>query len=50
MPRLAWPVLGLILSVCHPAMAQSAKELPHAFLFGAWTGGLFPPPTTLSAR
>jgi hypothetical protein len=32
------------------AMAQSAKELPHSFLFGAWVGGFYPPPTTLSGR
>jgi hypothetical protein len=50
MRGVAWPVLGLILCLCGPAAAQSANELPHASLFGAWTGGLFPPPTTLSGR
>ena len=28
----------------HPAIAQSA---PHAWLFGSWTGGLFPVPANL---
>jgi hypothetical protein len=32
-----------------PAQAQQAAP-PHAFLFGAWTGGLFPPPSSLSAQ
>jgi hypothetical protein len=31
-----------------PAAAQAA--LPHAWLYGAWTGGLFPAPVTLSAQ
>ncbi len=31
------------------AQAQQAGP-PHAFLFGAWTGGLFPPPSSLSAQ
>jgi hypothetical protein len=30
------------------AAAQSA--IPHAWLFGEWAGGLFPPPVTLSAQ
>jgi hypothetical protein len=32
-----------------PAHAQQAPP-PHAFLFGAWTGGLFPPPSQVSAE
>ncbi len=32
-----------------PARAQTTAT-PHAFLFGAWTGGLFPPPSVVSAR
>ncbi|MEO9191660.1 MAG: hypothetical protein ABI224_16890 [Acetobacteraceae bacterium] len=30
-----------------PARAQA---VPHAFLFGAWTGGLFPPPSSVTAQ
>lgn len=30
-----------------PAQAQGA---PHGFLFGSWTGGLFPPPSQVSAQ
>jgi hypothetical protein len=36
-----------------PGAAQSAPAqpgLPHAWLFGSWTGGLFPPPVSLSAQ
>jgi hypothetical protein len=36
-----------------PAHAQAHAQTgaaPHAWLFGAWTGGLFPPPSTLSAQ
>ena len=33
-----------------PAAAQGAAEPPHAWLFGTWTGGLFPTPTGLSAQ
>ena len=32
-----------------PVHAQTNLP-PHAWLFGAWTGGLFPPPSTLSAQ
>ena len=31
-----------------PAAAQN--QAPHAFLFGAWIGGLFPPPSTMTAQ
>ncbi|MBN8875156.1 MAG: hypothetical protein J0H67_20145 [Rhodospirillales bacterium] len=30
--------------------AQGQTALPHAFLYGAWTGGIFPAPVTLSAQ
>jgi hypothetical protein len=32
-----------------PARAQTNSP-PHSWLFGAWTGGLFPPPSALSAQ
>jgi hypothetical protein len=32
-----------------PAEAQSSLP-PHSWLFGAWIGGLFPPPGTISAQ
>ena len=35
----------------HIAPARAQGNLPpHAWLFGAWIGGLFPPPSTLSAQ
>jgi hypothetical protein len=33
-----------------PARAQGAALPPHAWLFGAWIGGLYPPPVTLGAE
>lgn len=51
--RLA-AALVLVTSLAHsaapPAEAQQAAPQPHAFLFGAWTGGLFPPPSNVSAQ
>jgi hypothetical protein len=43
-------VIALISAV--PAAAQKPAEstLPHAWLLGSWTGGLFPPPVGLPAR
>ena len=32
------------------AVAQGVAAPPHAWLFGAWTGGMFPAPATLSAQ
>ena len=32
-----------------PAAAQRSLP-PHAWLFGAWIGGLFPPPSTITAQ
>jgi len=45
--RLALASAATLLPML-PAAAQDAA--PHAFLFGAWTGGLFPPPSTMSAQ
>jgi hypothetical protein len=56
MPRIAWLVAAFALSLpalCHPATLPPAKEPqgpPHAWLFGSWTGGLFPAPSQLTAQ
>lgn len=42
-------LLALPLQGGGPARAQGAQP-PHAWLFGTWTGGLFPTPTALSAE
>lgn len=39
-----------VLSVPLFASPAPAQGTPHAFLFGAWTGGLFPPPSSLTAQ
>lgn len=39
----------LVLSAPRPIAAQST-HLPQAFLLGSWTGGLFPPPSMVSAE
>ena len=33
-----------------PARAQAPGLPPHSWLFGAWVGGLYPPPVTLGAE
>jgi hypothetical protein len=33
-----------------PSNAQGPGLPPHAWLFGSWVGGLYPPPVTLSAE
>lgn len=46
----AFAVLApLAIAAPAPAHAQ-AVAVPHAALFGAWTGGLFPAPSVISAR
>ncbi len=40
----------LAASLSASAPAQTPAPLPHAWLFGSWTGGLFPPPASLSAQ
>jgi len=37
------------LAAASPARAQSSLP-PHSWLFGAWIGGLYPPPSTISAQ
>jgi hypothetical protein len=51
MRRLAWPIATVLLAALHAVPARAQSNLPpHAWLFGAWTGGLFPPPSTLGAQ
>ena len=33
-----------------PTRAQAPELPPHSWLFGAWVGGLYPPPVTLGAE
>jgi hypothetical protein len=49
--RLAGVLLaGLVAgSSVGPAVAQPAAP-PHAWLFGTWTGGMFPPPANMTAQ
>ena len=51
MRRVARMIAPLVLAALPlwPAHAQSSLP-PHAWLFGAWTGGLFPPPSALGAQ
>ncbi len=44
--RLSLALAALVLA--HPALAQG--QPPHAWLFGSWTGGLFPPPSNVTAQ
>jgi len=43
------PALLLLLTPA-PPHAQTTAAPPHAWLFGAWTGGLFPAPSLLTAQ
>lgn len=40
----------LMLFIGAPLAAQAPAVPPHAWLFGAWIGGMFPPPVTLSPQ
>jgi hypothetical protein len=44
------PALLLLLAPAHPRAQAAAPAPPHAWLFGAWTGGLFPAPSGLTAQ
>jgi hypothetical protein len=51
MPRLLASLLAILLAavaLAPPARAQSGA--PHAWLFGAWVGGLFPATASVSAQ
>ncbi len=41
---------GAVLPYSSPAARAQGGVPVHAFLFGAWTGGLFPPPSTVTAQ
>ena len=47
LPLLALLGATTLTGMPQPAAAQGA---PHAWLFGAWTGGLFPPPTGITEK
>ncbi len=42
------PLVALLLAAAIPAPSR-AQLPPHAWLFGTWTGGLFPAPENISA-
>lgn len=44
-------LLSLALLLAAPApSAFSQGQPPHSWLFGTWTGGLFPPPSSMSTQ
>jgi hypothetical protein len=47
-PRMRSIAAAIALLAAVPAYAQGLP--PHAYLFGAWTGGLFPPPSAISPQ
>jgi hypothetical protein len=49
MRRIACLIAALALLAPLPVRAQGNLP-PHAWLFGAWVGGLYPPPATVSAE
>lgn len=51
MRRIVCLFVTLALAVLSTVPARAQGNLPpHSWLFGAWTGGIFPPPSTLSAQ
>jgi hypothetical protein len=51
MRRIAYVLATLALASPAPAQVQmQSNQPPQSWLFGAWTGGLFPPPSVLSAQ
>ena len=46
---IAFSALAALLSLPAPVRAQ-VNVPAHGWLFGAWTGGLFPPPSSLAAQ
>ncbi len=46
------PLAAMLLAAAFPALPAGAQrgQPPHAWLFGAWTGGLFPAAPHLSAQ
>ena len=49
MRRIARLIVAIALLAPLPVRAQGNLP-PHAWLFGAWIGGLYPPPSTISAQ
>ncbi len=43
-------ITSLLASLPAPLPAQAQEAPPHAWLFGSWTGGLFPVPSGLTAQ
>jgi hypothetical protein len=51
MRRVACLIMTLALAALPTVPARAQRNLPpHSWLFGAWTGGVFPPPSALSAQ
>jgi hypothetical protein len=51
MHRIVCLIATLTVMGLQPAPSRAQANLPpHSWLFGAWTGGLFPPPSTLGAQ
>jgi hypothetical protein len=46
---LATPLVAKMATMAH-AQKPQASAIPHAWLFGSWTGGLFPVPANLTAQ
>ncbi len=46
------PLAALLLAAAFPALPAGAQrgQPPHAWLFGTWTGGLFPAPENISSE
>jgi len=49
MRRLILLSLASLLLAAAPASTFAQGQPPHSWLFGSWTGGIFPPPPGLSA-
>lgn len=51
MRRLVLLTLALLLAIpAAPTPARAQAEPPHAWLFGTWTGGIFPVPSRMTAQ
>ena len=50
MRRIAWLAATLVLAALHAVPARAQSLPPHSWLFGSWTGGIFPPPSSISAQ
>ena len=50
MACLATPLLAPKVGAQPQSAQNAASEVPHAWLFGSWTGGLFPVPTGMTAQ